>query len=333
MVVGMGIEGNVVGMVGSEVAGSGGRVTFGTAGMVGNVGIGKDDGIWVLGKGGNVVGFGKVGAVGNVGKAVLGNGGNVACGMVGIVGNGGNTTLGRAGIVGTVCSSWRAAQVIWVLESANAKIRDRTKQCWKAAIFGDSMANPSPKYWRWMKTLRGAGDRNSGRNESSYQNQIECPSVTPTWDLGIIFPDHKSGKKAMFDGGGEKNGIVGMVVGMVGIEGNVVGNVGSEVAGSGGRVTLGTAGMVGSVGIGKDEGIWVLGKGGNVVGFGKVGAVGSVGKAVVGNGGSVAWGMVGIAGNGGNATVGTVCSRWRAAQVVWTLDSDSVKNRKRAKQR
>ena len=124
-----------------------------------------------------------------------------------------------------------------------------------------------------------------------------------------------------------------MVVGMVGIEGNVVGNVGSEVAGSGGRLTLGTAGMVGSVGIGKDEGIWVLGKGGNVVGFGKVGAVGSVGKAVVGNGGSVAWGMVGIAGNGGNATVGTVCSRWRAAQVVWTLDSDSVKNRERAKQR
>ena len=135
MVVGMvGIEGNVVGMVGSEVAGSGGRVTLGPAGMVGNVGIGKDDGIWVLGKGGNVVGFGKVGAVGNVGKAVLGNGGSVACGMVGTVGNGGNATLGRAGIVGTVCSSWRAAQVIWVLESANAKIRDRTKQCWKAAI-------------------------------------------------------------------------------------------------------------------------------------------------------------------------------------------------------
>ncbi|GFS35070.1 hypothetical protein Acr_00g0037650 [Actinidia rufa] len=121
-----------------------------------------------------------------------------------------------------------------------------------------------------------------------------------------------------------------MVVGMVGIEGNVVGNVGSEVAGSGGRLTLGTAGMVGSVGIGKDEGIWVVGNGGNVVGFGKVGAVG---KAVLGNGGSVAWGMVGIAGNGGNATVGTVCSRWRAAVVVWTIDSDSAKNRERAKQR
>ncbi|PSS30019.1 hypothetical protein CEY00_Acc05402 [Actinidia chinensis var. chinensis] len=93
----------IEGMVGSEVAGSGGRVTLGTAGMVGNVGIGKEDGIWVLGKGGNVVGFGKVG-VGSVGKAVLGNGGSVACGMVGIVGNGGNATLGRAGIVGTVCS-------------------------------------------------------------------------------------------------------------------------------------------------------------------------------------------------------------------------------------
>ena len=130
----VGIEGIAVGMVGSEVAGSGGRVTLGTAGMVGNVGIGKEDGIWLLGKGGNVVGFGKVGAVGSVGKAVLGNGGSVACGMVGIVGNGGNATLGRAGIVGTVCSRWRAARVVWVLESANAKIRDRTKQCWKAAI-------------------------------------------------------------------------------------------------------------------------------------------------------------------------------------------------------
>ena len=44
--------------------------------------------------------------------------------------------------------------------------------------------------------------------------------------------------------------------------------------------------MVGSVGIGKDAGIWVFSKGG------KVGAVGRVGKEVQGNGGSVAWGMV-----------------------------------------
>ncbi|PSS30018.1 Histidine-rich protein like [Actinidia chinensis var. chinensis] len=57
------------------------------------------------------------------------------------------------------------------------------------------------------------------------------------------------------------------------IEGIAIGMVGS-----GGRITLGTMGMVGMVGFGKDEGIWVLGKGGNVVGFGKVRAVGSVGN-------------------------------------------------------
>ncbi|PSS26811.1 Allantoin permease [Actinidia chinensis var. chinensis] len=116
----VGIEGIVVRMVGGEVAGSGGRVTLGTAGMVGSIGIGKDDGIWVLGKGG-IVGFGKVGTVGSVGKAVLGIGGSV--------GNGGNVTLGRDGIGGTVCSRWRAAWVVWVLENDNAKIRDRTEQC------------------------------------------------------------------------------------------------------------------------------------------------------------------------------------------------------------
>ena len=51
----------------------------------------------------------------------------MAWGMVGIVGNGGNVTLGRDGIGGTVCSRWRAAWVVWVLENDNAKIRDRTK--------------------------------------------------------------------------------------------------------------------------------------------------------------------------------------------------------------
>ncbi|KAK2985702.1 hypothetical protein RJ640_011930 [Escallonia rubra] len=89
------------------------------------------------------------------------------------------------------------------------------------------------------------------------------------------------------DGGGEKNGILGRVVGMLGIEGMMVGMVG----------------MVGSVGFGRD-GIWVLGKGGNV-GFIKVaGIVGSVGKEVAGNGGSTAVGSVGMAGNGGNVALG-----------------------------
>ncbi|CAL5373720.1 unnamed protein product [Camellia sinensis] len=81
----------------------------------------------------------------------------------------------------------------------------------------------------------------------------------------------------------KRKGIDGMVVGMVGNEGIVVGMVGSEAAGNGGRVTLGSVGMVvGNAGFGKDDGIWVLGKGGNVV-FGKVGATG-----IVGNGGNVA---------------------------------------------
>ncbi|PSS36669.1 Vegetative cell wall protein gp1-like [Actinidia chinensis var. chinensis] len=88
---------------------------------------------------------------------------------------------------------------------------------------------------------------------------------------------------------------------MVGIEGIVVGVVGSEVAaGSGGRVTLGVAGIVGNAGIfDKDVGIWVLGSGGSI-GFGELGAVGI--------------------GNGGN--VGTVWSKWRAATVTWMPEND-----------
>ena len=66
------------------------------------------------------------------------------------------------------------------------------------------------------------------------------------------------GLLVQFDGGGEKKGIVGIV----GIDGIVVGMVGNGVAGRGGRV-------VGKVGFGK-EGIWVLGNGGNVD-FGRVG--------------------------------------------------------------
>ena len=48
------------------------------------------------------------------------------------------------------------------------------------------------------------------------------------------------------------------MVGMVGIEGIVVGMVGNGLAGRGGSVTLGTLGKVGNVGT------WVLGNGGNV---------------------------------------------------------------------
>ncbi|GMP25888.1 hypothetical protein CsSME_00002545 [Camellia sinensis var. sinensis] len=120
-------------MVGSEVAGSGGRLTLGTVGMVGSVGFGKDDGIWVVGKGGNV-GIGKLGIVGIVGKCILANRGNVVWGKVGITGSGGSVTFGRDGIVGIVWSTFRAAKLIWMLENESIKIRDRTKLVRKAAI-------------------------------------------------------------------------------------------------------------------------------------------------------------------------------------------------------
>ncbi|KAI8030348.1 hypothetical protein LOK49_LG01G02222 [Camellia lanceoleosa] len=139
----------------------------------------------------------------------------------------------------------------------------------------------------------------------------------------------------LFDGGGEKNGILGIVVGMDGIEGIVVGMVGSEVAGSGGRVNLGTVDGIWVVGSGGNvDGILVVGSGGNV-GIGKLGIVGIVGKAVLGNGGNGAWGTVGIAGSGGSVTlgidgiVGTVCSRLRAARHMWMLDNDSITARDR----
>ncbi|KAL6981528.1 hypothetical protein U1Q18_023156 [Sarracenia purpurea var. burkii] len=75
-------------MVGTElVVGNGGRVTLGM--VVGNVGLGRDDGIWKLGRGGNA----------SFGKAEVG--GNVNWGtVVGTSGKGGNETLGRVGIVG-----------------------------------------------------------------------------------------------------------------------------------------------------------------------------------------------------------------------------------------
>ncbi|TXG60098.1 hypothetical protein EZV62_014671 [Acer yangbiense] len=115
-----------------------------------------------------------------------------------------------------------------------------------------------------------------------------------------------------FDGGGEREG-------MVGIEGIVVGTVGSGIEGNGGSVTFGAVGKVGSVGFGKD-GIWVVGKGGNVafgrlgngvdgnggrVALGRVGCVGSVGNGVDGNGGRVALGRVGCVGRVGNGVEGS----------------------------
>ena len=56
----------------------------------------------------------------------------------------------------------------------------------------------------------------------------------------------------MEEGGGEKKGKEGIVVG-------IVGKFGSEVAASGGRVTCGTVGMLGRDGCGRDG---IVGKGG-----------------------------------------------------------------------
>ncbi|KAM7515772.1 hypothetical protein LguiA_005355 [Lonicera macranthoides] len=107
-----GIEGIVVGMVGSEVDGSGGSATFGMVGIEGKVGI------WVLGKGGKA-NFGRVGPVGGVGKGTAGNGGSVVLGRVGMAGDGGSVgSVGRED-----CSKWRAARVVWRLESTNATIK------------------------------------------------------------------------------------------------------------------------------------------------------------------------------------------------------------------
>ncbi|KAK9228576.1 hypothetical protein WN944_021528 [Citrus x changshan-huyou] len=64
-----------------------------------------------------------------------------------------------------------------------------------------------------------------------------------------------------FDKGGERNGMIGIRVGVLGVEGIVVGIGGRGVAGNGGSVkTFWAVGKVGNVGFGKD-GSWVLGKG------------------------------------------------------------------------
>lgn len=112
--------------------------------------------------------------------------------------------------------------------------------------------------------------------------------------------------------------------------GILVGMVGKGVAGSGGRVTLGTVlGNVGKVGFGRD-GIWVLGNGGNVV-FGRggmgllVGKVGKVGLGSpvgnVGSGGNVTLGRDGIVGCG---NAGAACRRCRAAKLVLMLDKHNA---------
>ncbi|XP_068319666.1 uncharacterized protein [Pyrus communis] len=103
----VGIEGIVVGNLGSGLAGIG-------------------------------VAFGRVGTVGRVGNGVEGRGGKVALGIVGSEGSGGNVVLGRDGIVGTtnaggeaaagVSKRWRAAWLMWMLESDSTTTKDKVKK-------------------------------------------------------------------------------------------------------------------------------------------------------------------------------------------------------------
>nr|TKS07013.1 hypothetical protein D5086_0000117220 [Populus alba] len=104
------------------------------------------------------------------------------------------------------------------------------------------------------------------------------------------------------EGGGERNGKEGIVVGIVGSEG---------MLGNGGKLTFGTLGMVGK-----------LGRGGKAVGLGRDGwVVGRVGMA--GKGGNVGLGIFGTGGRGGN------WRRWRAAKA--TSMPEAAKARDKAK--
>ncbi|KAI4299142.1 hypothetical protein L6164_032630 [Bauhinia variegata] len=110
----------------------------------------------------------------------------------------------------------------------------------------------------------------------------EMPSHNPDMkETQAETSEHFQGLEVV-EGGGEKNGMEGMVVGIVGIEGMF----GSEVAGNGGKVAVGKLGMFGrggKVGLGRD-------------GF-VVGNVGCGRDGIVGKGGILP--SVGIGGKGG----------------------------------
>jgi len=113
-------------------------------------------------------------------------------------------------------------------------------------------------------------------------------------------------------GGGERNGMEGIVVGIVGKEGMV--RIGGKLKFGIDVGMVGKLGNGGSVGLGSDG--WVVGK----VGCGKVG--------IAGKGGSVGLGKVGTTGKVGiEGTV--VCKRWRAAKLMFMLEK--LKTMKKAK--
>ncbi|KAF2320521.1 hypothetical protein GH714_027956 [Hevea brasiliensis] len=145
--------------------------------------------------------------------------------------------------------------------------------------------------------------QNKANQQQLAQDQFLDPTVIKVDNQSAILiaknpVQHGRTKHIQFLGGGERKGIEGIVVGIVGMEG---------MLGSGGKVTWGTAGMVGRLGSGGSVG---LGNGGNV-GLGKEGTVGL--------------GKFGTKGRGDN------CRRWRAATATLMLENDKAMKSTRMK--
>ncbi|KAM7515774.1 hypothetical protein LguiA_005357 [Lonicera macranthoides] len=330
----MGSGGNVVGIVGNDglgregtwVLGKGGNVGLGRVGAVGRVGN------WV-GNGGSVAG-GSVGMAGKGGSVALGRGGIVgsvgaACGEA----CKSNTIPRNPNSIGydsdailsfdfeeekfrevpaptdyclglyDIKESWTKSFVIPHLVIAQNFQSIRLMRNGEILVLCDDHAHVSdnPNDPVLLRSSNKARMRKMSctlfkQSQVKQRNNI-CLNFEELMCLIAKLKDYCKRRRLVVDGGGEKKGIVGIVVGMVGSEGIVVG-----IVGSGGSVAAGTLGIVGNVGLGRD-GTWLLGKGGNV-GLGRVGAIGRVGNWVVGNGGSVAVGSVGMAGKGGSVALG-----------------------------
>ncbi|KAJ9705719.1 hypothetical protein PVL29_003687 [Vitis rotundifolia] len=151
-----------------------------------------------------------------------------------------------------------------------------------------------------------------------YINSNDMKITPRTMAPCLLRTVHKYSQGLVVTGGGERNAIEGIVVGIVGMEGIV-----GKVVGSGGNVRFGIEGMVGmlgsggSVALGKDG--WVVDKDGSVggsVGCG-IGRVGSEGK-----GGNLGFGRVGITSVVGTEG-GAVSKRRRAARLTSMLENES----------
>ncbi|KAJ9705682.1 hypothetical protein PVL29_003654 [Vitis rotundifolia] len=134
----------------------------------------------------------------------------------------------------------------------------------------------------------------------------------------------------MVVGGGERNGIEGIVVGIEGIEGMV-----GKVVGSGGNEVGAVwpwAKKVGVVGKDGNVGCGMVGRDGKkgIVGLGRVGSEGKVGSEE-GKGGNVGFGRVGKIGVVGTEG-GAMSKRGRAARLTSMLENESRTKRDKMKQ-